>query len=45
SEVESLEPGFQGAKTVETGRFRIIMEQRIAAYNGYEIREWGMRMK
>ncbi|GJX28732.1 uncharacterized mitochondrial protein-like protein, partial [Tanacetum coccineum] len=46
AEVESLEPGFelQGAKMVEMGRFGIIREQRIAAYNGYEIREWGMRM-
>ncbi|GJW74638.1 hypothetical protein Tco_0134008 [Tanacetum coccineum] len=50
AELESLEPGFelQGAKMMETGHFfndpRIIREQRIAAYNGYEIREWGMRM-
>ncbi|GJS86097.1 hypothetical protein Tco_0752638 [Tanacetum coccineum] len=55
AEVEHSKPGFelQGAKMVETGRLRflnffndprIIREQRIAAYNGYEIREWGMRM-
>ncbi|GKG12665.1 hypothetical protein Tco_0346902, partial [Tanacetum coccineum] len=46
AEVESLEPGFelQGAKMVEMGHFRIIRDQSIEAYNGYEIREWGMRM-
>ncbi|GKC01413.1 hypothetical protein Tco_0987549 [Tanacetum coccineum] len=45
AEVEHSKPGFelQGSKMVEMGHFGIIREQRIAAYNGYEIREWGMK--